>query len=216
VNQIIDDKAWFEACLNTPLGQPRAARSPDEAMRTPGCCVKSRALCSRTGLPRDTGVLASFDDGNNSVLVRGHGDHVSPKFVWMGTILEYFATWDCDVVITKRGMKLETDEQKARRLALETITLLQLSVNDLINGVAPYATERARTDGGHYTLRLFDPDSASGGRLLVTYTSHTIPGQVAYTSVHYLDEYRVPMGHSCYVAWRNLVLKRDALLQQPA
>jgi hypothetical protein len=26
----------------------------------------------------------------------------------------------------------------------------------------------------------------------------------------------VPMGHSCYVAWRNLVLKRDALLQQPA
>jgi hypothetical protein len=58
-------------------------------MRIPPCCVKSKA--------RDQfGVLVKFDDVNNEVMVRGYGDRMSPKFVWTGTILEYFATWDCD------------------------------------------------------------------------------------------------------------------------
>ena len=94
MQEVVDEKAWFEACLDTPLCPPRNPASAEEAMKTPGCCVKSKAR--RYGFPDRFGVLVSFDESADKVLVRGYGDAVSPKFVWTGTIPEYFATWDCD------------------------------------------------------------------------------------------------------------------------
>jgi hypothetical protein len=91
---IIDDKLWYDAWLDTPLAIKRAV-SREEAMKQPGCCVKSY---ERDGSwPRYTGKLTSYsDDLGERITVRGHGDAISPKFVWTGTKAEYYRTWDCD------------------------------------------------------------------------------------------------------------------------
>jgi hypothetical protein len=86
-----DEKLWYEAWLNTPLWMQPGATSPTEAMKRPACCVKHRRGAGESPL---TGVLVSFDEA--SVVVRGHGDATSAKFVWRGTVAEYFGYWDCD------------------------------------------------------------------------------------------------------------------------
>jgi hypothetical protein len=96
MKQIVDETVWLVAWLNTPFGRPSNPASAHEAMKTASCCVKSKELASPNGFPKETGVLVSYDEVEDQVVVRGHGDCVSPKFVWSGTVAEYFAIWECD------------------------------------------------------------------------------------------------------------------------
>lgn len=86
-----DDRAWYEAYLDTPFGTPSAA-SPREAMRVPGCCVKSRR--TDAAQPAEFGRLVEFSS-DVRVVVRSHGDRTS-RCVWTGTSAEYYAMWECD------------------------------------------------------------------------------------------------------------------------
>jgi hypothetical protein len=91
----IDDKAWYNAWLDTPLGMHRRGVIESDAMTIPGCCVKSR---EREGMwPKHHGKLVSYtDDLGGRIVVRGHDSAVSPRFVWIGTKEEYYRTWICD------------------------------------------------------------------------------------------------------------------------
>jgi len=90
----IDDKLWSDAWLDTPLGIKRAD-SREEAMKNPGCCVKSYEKDDKVlHWPKHTGKLVEYSEAR--VVVRGHGDEVSPKFVWIGTGAEYHRMWECD------------------------------------------------------------------------------------------------------------------------
>lgn len=90
-----DEKQWYEAWLNTPLTFPRGL-SEHEAFKTPGCCVKSQEKDSDGRWPVMTGILVSYNEERDEIVVRGHGDTVSPKFVWKGTRREYVRVWRCD------------------------------------------------------------------------------------------------------------------------
>lgn len=96
ISMVVDDAAWYQAWLDTPIGMPRTETAA-EAMKTPGCCVKSREHNTEgtfTGLPMHYGKLVMYTD--DRVVVRGYGDCTSPKFVWRGTKAEYHAVWECD------------------------------------------------------------------------------------------------------------------------
>lgn len=99
ISMKVDDRAWYAAYLDTPLTIGRYS-SPAEAMKHPGCAVKTRErICTGDfkGFPVHTGKLVYYsEDLGEECLVRGHGDAVSPKFVWRGTVREYLATWECD------------------------------------------------------------------------------------------------------------------------
>jgi hypothetical protein len=96
---IVDDKVWYQAWLDTPIVMPRCS-SAHEAMKTPGCAVKSRERVTEgdfKGFPKMTGKLVKYtDDLGERCIVRGHGDATSPKFVWYGTLREYLSIWECD------------------------------------------------------------------------------------------------------------------------
>ena len=96
MQDVVDEKAWFEAYLDTPLCPPRHASSAEDAMKTPGCRLKSKARRNPFGFPDRFGILVSFDLAADQAVVRGYGDCVSPKFVWTGTVREYLAAWICD------------------------------------------------------------------------------------------------------------------------
>lgn len=95
MEMIVDDKKWAEAWLDTPFGRPKDPKSAHEAMKVPSCGVKSKER-SEKGWPKHTGQLVAYSEERDQVIVRGYGDAVSPKFVWTGTVPEYFAFWDCD------------------------------------------------------------------------------------------------------------------------
>lgn len=92
---VIDEKKWAEAFLDTPFGRPQDPKSAHDAMKTPSCGVKSKERDERKW-PKHTGQLVAYDEPGNRVIVRGYGDAVSPKFVWTGSVAEYFGFWDCD------------------------------------------------------------------------------------------------------------------------
>lgn len=98
-NMVLNDQQWYTACLDTPLTMRRCL-SASEAFYVAGCCVKSRERettdAGRPGFPKHHGKLVSYDATADKVLVRGHGDAVSPKFVWRGTRAEYVSLWECD------------------------------------------------------------------------------------------------------------------------
>ena len=93
-DMVVDDVKWGEAWLDTPLGFRGGHSTREDAMRSEGCAVKSRVL--EKGWPKHTGKLVIFDEKADRVVVRGHGDVVSPKFVWTGTVREYWMFWECD------------------------------------------------------------------------------------------------------------------------
>jgi len=93
-SMMIDEEKWYSAWLDTPISYT-AQRTPEATMKQPGCSVKSREKVG--GWPKHTGKLVSFIDTlGGRCIVRGHGDAVSSKFVWEGTVQEYLATWECD------------------------------------------------------------------------------------------------------------------------
>lgn len=89
----IDEKAWYNAYLDTPMGLPKGL-TEDQAFMTPGCCVKTRETSGHW--PVMTGKLVDLNMERDRVLVRGHGDVVSPRFVWEGTVRDYRRVWRCD------------------------------------------------------------------------------------------------------------------------
>lgn len=89
-----DMHAWNEAWLDTPIGRPRRLDA-DEAFKTPGSHVKSKAV--KNGWPEHFGVLVSFSRAPDAVTVRSIGSPVSPPgVVWTGTRAEYYAMWEID------------------------------------------------------------------------------------------------------------------------
>lgn len=93
MEMIVDEKKWVEAFLDTPFGRPQNPASAHDAMMMPSCGVKSKER-SEKGWPKHCGQLVAYSEAK--VIVRGYGDAVSPKFVWTGTVPEYFSFWDCD------------------------------------------------------------------------------------------------------------------------
>lgn len=93
---IIDLSAWNRAAMETPFGTPQGCRSPEEAMRVPGCWVKSREMREGGRWPRYYGRLVAFSP--DKVVVRSACDATDGDLacVWEGTVGEYFAMWECD------------------------------------------------------------------------------------------------------------------------
>ena len=93
-----DEKLWTKLASLVPFSVT-PSNSRDEAMRKPGCCVKSkeRDLYS----PRKYfGVVAIFGIqagvAKEVVVVSHRSTPGRPRFVWSGTKTEYFELWDCD------------------------------------------------------------------------------------------------------------------------
>jgi hypothetical protein len=99
-----DETRWYQARLDTPLGGPDPLRvaeahrrnDPDVLLDCPGTCLKSRKREGAHGFPTHHGILVAYDAARDHVLVRGHGDLVSPRCVWEGTVADYRATWEVD------------------------------------------------------------------------------------------------------------------------
>lgn len=100
-----DDPLVFnEAFLDTPFGPNRErlaeahrARDPSLLLDCPGTCVKTIELDrDKGGFPKHCGILVTYDEKTNYVLVRGHNSPVSPACVWTGTVAEYRAMWVVD------------------------------------------------------------------------------------------------------------------------
>lgn len=104
MNYSEDKEAFFRACLDTPLGGAPAAlvaeahrrRDPSLLLSAPGTCVKSKERETRNGFPKHHGILVTYDENTDYVLVRGHNSPVSPACVWTGTVGEYLAMWEVD------------------------------------------------------------------------------------------------------------------------
>jgi hypothetical protein len=92
MKMIEDDAEWAKAWMDTPLGPPTNPATPTDAMKTPGCAVKTKT--TKDGWPTDMGIVVSYAD--EKVVVRSHNDKHSPKRVWTGTTREYFDMWECD------------------------------------------------------------------------------------------------------------------------
>lgn len=98
MRQIVDDKEFFKAWYDTPFGAPKNPRSKEEAMRVPGCAVKSRERRQEGGglWPRFYGRVVSYSD--ERVVVRSVNDSTDGglRCVWEGTAAEYARMWECD------------------------------------------------------------------------------------------------------------------------
>lgn len=92
---IQDDKAWAEAWLDTPLSSPKDMSNATEAMKHPGCAVKSKEHERPYGMPRYFGRVVAYDEAKDFVRVRTH-DGDEPKRVWEGPARQFFDMWDCD------------------------------------------------------------------------------------------------------------------------
>jgi hypothetical protein len=98
---LIDESLWHEAWLDTPFAAP-SAYSAEAAMRLPGCHVKSK---ERNGQwPKFFGILVTYDVDTDRVVVRSKNlppmtelfPDTNGKAIWVGTLADYHATWDCD------------------------------------------------------------------------------------------------------------------------
>jgi hypothetical protein len=97
-------EAFREACLATPIGGPDPKRvaeahrlnDPDVLLDCPGTCLKSIEREPRGYFPLHHGILVTYNEPNDYVLVRGHSSPVSPACVWSGTVDEYRAMWRVD------------------------------------------------------------------------------------------------------------------------
>jgi hypothetical protein len=86
---------YAEAFMDTPFSSPRDPRSREEAMRIPGCHLKSKEGDAAGRWPKYFGVLTSIK--GDIVTVISKIPHVDgKKTVWTGTIPQYLAMWDCD------------------------------------------------------------------------------------------------------------------------
>lgn len=92
---IEDEKAWAEAWLDTPVSSPKHAANPTDAMKQPGCAVKSKEHERAHGFPCHFGRVVAYDEAQDLVRVRTH-DGDTPKRVWEGTVRQFFSMWDCD------------------------------------------------------------------------------------------------------------------------
>jgi hypothetical protein len=100
-----DPKTFTEACMNTPIGGPdpkrvlwaHAINDPDVLLDCPGTCLKSIERDPQSGyFPKHHGILVTYSEKLDYVLVRGHSSPVSPACVWTGTVAEYKAMWKVD------------------------------------------------------------------------------------------------------------------------
>jgi len=100
-----DPVAFREAWLDTPSGGPNKERvaeahrlnDPNVLLDCPGTCLKSiERDASSGGFPKHCGMLVTYDEKTDYVLVRGHNSPVSPACVWTGTVSEYRAMWEVD------------------------------------------------------------------------------------------------------------------------
>lgn len=90
-----DEKLWTKLASLVPFSvQP--SDSPEEAMRKPGNCVKSKER-EIVGPRKYFGVVALFAGVVEQVIVVSHRNSFGKtRFVWSGTKTEYFELWDCD------------------------------------------------------------------------------------------------------------------------
>lgn len=107
MNCVTDEQVWFRAYMETPFSVPddrvadaHSYNDPNRLLDVPGVCVKSKEREDRRILglrmPKHHGKLVTYDEGADSVLIRGHGTPVSPKCVWTGTVSEYRRMWEVD------------------------------------------------------------------------------------------------------------------------
>jgi len=94
--QAVKDKAlWQEYWLDMPMMTPVDAKSPDDAMQTPGCYLKS-TVC-RNAPPENFGRLAKFTDNEVVVISSPLMGEIQECEVWIyKTTASYFCAWDCD------------------------------------------------------------------------------------------------------------------------
>lgn len=94
-----DEANFAEVYLETPFGIAHSVSGPDEAMRTPGCQLKTSELDAKGRWPKYFGTLSSYDKDKDQVVVISkpmmHGVDGKPT-VWTGTIAEYLSMWRCD------------------------------------------------------------------------------------------------------------------------
>jgi len=90
-----NEELWYTMLLDTPFRGKRhsEARSAEEAALLPGNAVKS-LITGDNSFPKYTGILVYYKE--DQVCIRGHGDFVSPKFVWYGTKEQYHQMWVVD------------------------------------------------------------------------------------------------------------------------
>jgi len=99
----VSQAEWFQIYLDTPISTPgghatmlgKPAPEPEDAMREPGCCVKSKRRASY-GWPMHHGRLQAY--GEDRVIVASHASKLpsDPWFIWEGDAAQYHAVWDCD------------------------------------------------------------------------------------------------------------------------
>jgi hypothetical protein len=100
---IVEQSEWYQVWLDTPISTPgghaketgRIPPGPDQAMREPGCCVKSKERAP-AGWPKNHGRLQAY--GEDRVIVASHASKLpsDPWFIWEGTAAQYHSLWDCD------------------------------------------------------------------------------------------------------------------------
>lgn len=89
-NMTHDDAEWADLFMEMPIGTP-GVLSEQEAVRIPGCCVKSRK--------RDPGRPPKYfgrvlkNEQDEAVVISQRGDD---KFVWRGNQIQFEEHWACD------------------------------------------------------------------------------------------------------------------------
>jgi len=92
-----DPAAFHAAWRDTVLGPKLAGLTREQALLTLGACVKSLERQSAHGWPKHHGILVSYDQDADRVVVRTHDDDViEPRRVWTGTVAEYHECWEVD------------------------------------------------------------------------------------------------------------------------
>lgn len=89
-NMTHGDAEWSDLIVDMPLRTP-SGLSKQEAVRTPGCCVKSRK--------RDPGRPPKYfgrvlkNEQDETIVLSHKGDD---KFVWRGNQIQFEEHWACD------------------------------------------------------------------------------------------------------------------------
>lgn len=89
-NMTHDDAEWSDLIVEMPLGTP-GVLSEQEAVRTPGCCVKSRKRDPGRP-PKYFGRVLKNEQDEAIVLSHMGGE----KFVWRGNQIQFEEHWACD------------------------------------------------------------------------------------------------------------------------
>ena len=81
---------WQDAPIGMAGPEPKTM---EEAMRTPGCCVKSKERESPGSWPRYFGKVCSYSE--DKVVIVSYQVH-TPLYMWEGTAAQYLDLWNCD------------------------------------------------------------------------------------------------------------------------